>query len=260
MDRWIVFGKFDYNNRDEFCKVGGLSGWAIDLAHILQSLVVNASPKQLGAVAAALARSRQLEEDGAIATRTKHLGDAVRVHAALQESGYNHHHLGQAIQQARNDGRLPGESGCAARRVQRRANQARHPSSSGTAGHSSSAEQANFLSVCEDTLQEQWGEASVVLPSRLPLFFPDMQDAAVQCDITTPVCQGPSDVGGRIACREAVFPPSSVGAACGNVMDVNVGVDSVAWWVLAKAVRTRTMCVHVWALWACKVWAYKIWM
>ena len=88
------------------------------LAHLVQ---IGASPEQLGAVAAALARAPTLGgDDLAVRVRARHLRDAALVHESLRAAGFDHHGLGMAIHAARGEGVLQGEALRAARRVQRR--------------------------------------------------------------------------------------------------------------------------------------------
>lgn len=61
-----------------------------------------------------------------IMKRTQHMKDSFRVQEALAQHGYHEHCLGASIAAARGAGLLDRESGRAARRVQRRANSARH--------------------------------------------------------------------------------------------------------------------------------------
>ena len=104
------------------------------LTKVLTALVdAGATPRQLGAVAAALGRANQHPPGfaarplSAVQRRTADVQCALEVQELLERHGVPHcHHFSEAVALARQSGVLDRTAGQAARRIGRRANHARH--------------------------------------------------------------------------------------------------------------------------------------
>ena len=112
-----------------FLRRGGMA--SEDVPGILERLVhAGASPKQLGAVAAALGRAHWppgcAQWPPNLLKRTNALREALVLQESLERVGVTHHHLSSAVANARQNGFFSGSEGRAARRIVRRANAARH--------------------------------------------------------------------------------------------------------------------------------------
>jgi len=112
--------------RHEAGMEGDDRGVRIMAAVVREGLSCRATPKQLGAMVAAAARAAlELRSDPEIVRRAGVLADALEVKKALQQSGFGHHNLGEALAQARSAG-LGATAAAAGRRIQRASNHARH--------------------------------------------------------------------------------------------------------------------------------------